>query len=411
MIAFGAAEAAPHRTQVVGILRLYLALCVIGNHAEPVLPWRMHGGPDAVQIFFVISGFYMQWILGSGKYGTTVDFFLSRWLRIFVPYVVALAAVVVASVVAGWWTGDFLTLSTTLNPEGNGRFGTNLALLTNATIFFQDWIMFLGHEAGAPLRFSADFRTDAHPLVRFLWIPPAWSVAVELTFYLLAPLLACRLRAAAVVGVMALSLAGRWLCASQFGLDHDPWTYRFMPFELFSFCLGMLACRLMRRHTAAFDRLAHAAERLGTLLGGLAVPVLAMLVLASTSLHLMFTAVVRRSLDQVMAPGSATLAVLAGTASLAAWGLFVPVVFSMTRRNPLDRMIGELSYPVYLLHYTVMLLVTPAWVACELPESLRGEAVALVTVATALLMQVILLGPLEAWRQWFVSSRAGRPTD
>ena len=44
----------------MGIPRLYLSLCVVGTHAEPVLPWRMHGGADAVQIFFVISGFSMQ---------------------------------------------------------------------------------------------------------------------------------------------------------------------------------------------------------------------------------------------------------------------------------------------------------------------------------------------------------------
>lgn len=269
MITAGVADgrSATRRTHAMGILRLYLALCVIGNHAEPVLPWRTHGGPEAVRIFFVISGFYMQFILGAGKYGTITDFYLSRWMRIFIPYSVAVAAVVAASIAAGWFTGDFLTLSAALHPEGNGRLGTNLALLSNATVFFQDWIMFLGHEEGRPLRFSADFRADPHPLWRYLWIPPAWSVAVEVTFYLLAPLLACRLPGAALAGVMALSLAGRWFCATRLGLDHDPWTYRFLPFELFSLCLGMLACRLMTRQGAVYDRLSRGTDRLAARLG------------------------------------------------------------------------------------------------------------------------------------------------
>jgi peptidoglycan/LPS O-acetylase OafA/YrhL len=278
----------------------------------------MHGGADAVQIFFVISGFYMQFILGAGKYGTITDFYLSRWLRIFVPYVVAITAVIIASVSFGLVTGDYLTLSATLHPEGNGKLGTNLALLSNATIFLQDWIMFLRHEAGEPLRFSADFWADPHPLCRYLWIPPAWSVGVELTFYLLAPLLAGRLRTGMVMGLMALSLGARWFCATRLGLDHDPWTYRFFPFELFAFCLGMLACRLMTRHGAVFDRLTGECDRLAAGLGPWSLPLLAILVLIVARLHLLFAAVVRHALGGVVGAGSATQTVLAAAVSLTA---------------------------------------------------------------------------------------------
>lgn len=392
----------------MGILRLYLALCVIANHAESVLPWRMHGGPDAVRIFFVISGFYMQFILGAGKYGTIADFYLSRWLRIFVPYFVAIAAVFLASVASGWCTGDFLTLTATRHPGGNGWLGTTVALMSNATIFFQDWLMFLGQEEGEPLRFSADFRADAHPLWHYLWIPPAWSVAVELSFYLLAPLLACRLPGAAVAGVMALSLASRWFCATRLGLDHDPWTYRFLPFELFSFGLGMLACRVMMRHADVFERLSRAAERLATRFGPWGIPLLAVLVLAIARLHLLFAAGVRHGLGRVSGLEPATQAVLAGSVSLVAWGLLVPIFFAMTRRLPFDRMVGELSYPVYLLHYTVVLLVTSAGVGWKLPETWRGEAATVVTIIIAVVVQATVLGPFETWRQRLMRRRAVR---
>jgi peptidoglycan/LPS O-acetylase OafA/YrhL len=78
----------------------------------------------------------------------------------------------------------------------------------------------------------------------------------------------------------------------------------------------------------------------------------------------------------------------------------------MTRRQPVDRMVGELSYPVYLLHYTVVLLVTAAMAAWKLPETLRGEMAALVSVAAAVLVQATLLGPFEKWRQRIVQRHA-----
>lgn len=390
----------------MGILRCYLALCVIRAHSESVLPWRMHGGPDAVQIFFVISGFYMQFILGAGKYGTIADFYLSRWLRIFFPYAVAVAAVVVVSVCSGLVTGNFLTLAATLQSEGNGLLGRSLALLSNATLFFQDWIMFLRHEAGEPLRFSADFHADPHPLWRYFWIPQAWSVGVELTFYLVAPLLAGTRRGGMVVGLMALSLAARWFCAARLGLDHDPWTYRFFPFELFAFCLGMLACRIMTRHKAAFERLTSGCDRLAAQLGPWFMPLLAILVLVVARSHLIFAAVIRHALGWVVGSGGATQTVLAGAVSLTAWFFLVPVFFSMTRRQSLDRMVGELSYPVYLLHYTVVCLVTAAVAAWGLPGTLRGEIAALVSVAAAVLVQAVFLGPFEKWRQRIVQRHA-----
>jgi peptidoglycan/LPS O-acetylase OafA/YrhL len=58
----------------MGILRVYLALCVIAAHSHRVLPWRMHDGRQAVQIFYIISGFYMAMVL-STRYSSARDLY------------------------------------------------------------------------------------------------------------------------------------------------------------------------------------------------------------------------------------------------------------------------------------------------------------------------------------------------
>jgi peptidoglycan/LPS O-acetylase OafA/YrhL len=385
----------------MGILRLYLALCVIGNHAESVLPWKIHGGQDAVQVFFIISGFYMQLILGDGKYGTTGEFYLSRWLRIAVPYAIVTVLVVIASGISGFVNGDFLTLAATLRHEGNGMLGSALAILTNLTIFCQDWIMFLSHEAGSDLRITLDYRDDPNPLYRYLLIPPAWSVGVELMFYCVAPLLVRQLSSLAIAAVIATSLAARACCYVRFAIDHDPWTYRFFPFELCHFCYGILACRMMQGLVSPFDRITSTTAALADRLGAWFLPLLAAFVLLLSRTQLLASQALSRT--AALGGGAHALAgMLSHELSLATWVMMVPLLFSMTRSLRSDRLIGELSYPVYLVHYTTVLIVGAVLAGLRLPAAITGEVAAIVSVSVAALLQNVILQPCEDWRQRFV---------
>src|SRR5262245_47535053 len=94
----------------MGILRVYLALCVIATHTHSVFPWGMHDGRQAVQIFYIISGFYMEMVL-SGRYASARDFYLSRFLRIFPTYWVILGAILLLSAVSGMLFGNWLSLA------------------------------------------------------------------------------------------------------------------------------------------------------------------------------------------------------------------------------------------------------------------------------------------------------------
>src|SRR5688572_16954153 len=133
----------------MGILRVYLALCVVAAHSTTILPWGMHSGPEAVQIFYMISGFYMAMVL-STRYQNSQDFYFSRFLRVFPPYYAVLIITLVLSVAAGLISKNWLALKPFLNDptQHNGFIGLIIASCLNLTLVGQDWIMFLSHPAG-----------------------------------------------------------------------------------------------------------------------------------------------------------------------------------------------------------------------------------------------------------------------
>ncbi|MGC4031390.1 MAG: hypothetical protein QM754_06565 [Tepidisphaeraceae bacterium] len=81
----------------MGLLRLFLAICVLVVHSGSPLASFFVGGPPAVQAFFAISGFYMAMILSEkyppGRAGTAL-FWLNRALRLAPTYLLVLAVTV-----------------------------------------------------------------------------------------------------------------------------------------------------------------------------------------------------------------------------------------------------------------------------------------------------------------------------
>jgi len=69
-------------------------------------------------------------------------------------------------------------------------------------------------------------------------------LGLQMAFYLLTPLLLPRPRLC--VAVLALSFAAR-AAGWRAGLSADPWTHRFLPFELGVFLLGAASYQLYAR--------------------------------------------------------------------------------------------------------------------------------------------------------------------
>ena len=366
----------------MGILRLYLALCVVGVHSGSIFPWTTHDGHQAVQIFYLISGFYMQMVYGA-NYVTPAEFYASRFIRIFIPYWIILALTLVlslGSVVLHWqwiWTSVHPYFDAPF--QHNGVLGVLLAGMANITLFFQDWVMFLSDDVGRSLVFTSDFRTSSYPLYQYLLIPQAWTVSVELTFYLLVPFFS-GMRSRTLLAIAMAALMARIYAYEVLGWKNDPWEYRFFPFELSLFLLGMLSQRLYRLVPEKIKQL-----RLKSLEN---------YVLASV----VFVGILIGASQGVEIMGGYIGHHYAVLIFYGLWALAIPVLFCIFGGYKYDRFIGELSYPVYLSHLIVVSFVMAVQSKLALPPPVVGPISGVLSVVFALLLYVYIFKPLDARR-------------
>ncbi|MDI6775368.1 MAG: acyltransferase family protein [Verrucomicrobiota bacterium] len=177
------------------------------------------------------------------------------------------------------------------------------------------------------LEFCANFHQGAHPELHcYMFISPAWMLGLQIVFYLLAPWLLPRPKL--MIAVLALSFAAR-VVAWQFGLNQDPWTHRFFPFEL-----GVLLLGVASRGIYAGLR-----ERRP---GWLARPWIGWAALAILTAELLGFPLFRG-----MGQSAFWLCNLSAVAA-------IPFTFQATMRLKWDRWLGDPSYPVYIAHLLVM---------------------------------------------------------
>lgn len=387
----------------MGILRIYLAACVVAAHSERVFPWSAHGGREAVEIFFVISGFYMQLILSLGKYRSASKFFYSRFQRIFLPYYCCLCFCVCLSL--SWWLlfKNALSCQTIVSMMQAGMLTEcgNLAILgTNLTILGQDSVMFLDRTHEGQFYLTPGVEHCITKLYNLLIIPQTWSVAIELQFYLLSPFLANRLNTRSLIIIAFILAIMRCNCITLFGIDYDPWNYRFAPFELFNFLVGMISCRIIwldpirRQNVEKFcSRMFPYATILSYILFILLCFLVFRLLLGSQS----FT-------YRILNPISLLAKEVAALGIIVLWGSLLPFLFCVTRSNSVDRFIGELSYPIYLLHLTVALAVQDTVAFFDFSDLYSGQICFALTTVIAIGLQFGPLRYLESRRQLSVQS-------
>jgi peptidoglycan/LPS O-acetylase OafA/YrhL len=388
----------------MGVLRLYLAACVIAAHSEHVFPWSVHGGEAAVGFFFVISGFYMQLILSTDRYAGVLQFYKSRLLRIYLPYLVCLGLCMLAGLVSWGYCGNALSVQQCIElaRSGNGADGVQwMVLLSNVTVFMQDAVMFLGRDSAGSACLTSGVASGPQEFYNLLVIPQAWSIAVELQFYLLSPWLVRRLSTLHLLMLIMLLTGLHTAAAIVLKLDFDPWTYRFAPFELVKFLAGIVSCRLLWQSPKGRRICEVACSWLQRAPGGLRYPMAVMGVLLAMRLHLGTGSLVNRA--TVMA-GSAfrepLLLLVVATAAI-----LVPLCFCLTLSLQVDRRIGELSFPVYLLHLTVVLALDGPLRGVLPGSSFLGESSLLCSVLLAMLLQKLVLDRLESNRQLTIACR------
>lgn len=309
----------------MGYLRIILALSVVLAHSHmAAMPWKpLIPGELAVEIFFIVSGFYMSLVLSdkyrlpSGKIDLQA-FWTARALRIYPCYWIVLAGLLVYFLLKN------LPYFADVHSQGP-LFAVWLAV-SQSILFGLDGLLFIGKTTEGPALFQAlGDLPGVQPYV-LIAIPPAWTLSLELMFYLLVPFL-CRLSSRNIMAIMAICVTLR-TCAYMSGYNQDPWVYRFFPFELFFFLAGMMLHRIYA--SCAMQRRFY-------------------IIPLAISLML-FPFLPQTKILGYWLEGS----VLLGTAMIA-----LPALFHWSKNSVFDRKIGNLSYPLYVVHMPMMVVAGP----------------------------------------------------
>lgn len=277
---------------MLGILRTILSLFVFSSHL-PQVGLTFHIGVLAVTIFYFISGMLM-WEsfqrFRASRWLAAPKFYLDRFMRIYPAFIV-------------------VTLVTALIIR-HGHEDIHSVQVPPAT----------GHAIRANFNL---FNLNFHEVAI---VNPAWSLAAESQFYVVLPLLAV-LPFFPFLLVMTASLAFHVYGWHFMDLPHaDYWSYRSMPGMLFVFCMGMCFARRAEKRFAFLLAAAVAAQ-----------------------LALLFFAY---PLTKPYANGF-LLVILLGT-------LIATPLVDFARRTapswlqPIDRFIGNLCYPIFLVHFPAM---------------------------------------------------------
>ena len=358
----------------MGILRVLLAIAVILSHCGAMPVIRPVSGSVAVEAFFIISGFYMSLILQEKYTPTNFRLFISnRLLRLFPVYwVVLLACCVFCFLIRSISGGqNFPIFEQYLSVPFNG--GTFLYLLfVNLFILGQDMGMFLGiNPASGELFFTSNFWQTSPPLYTFFLIPQAWSLGLEILFYLLAPWFVRQKTRWLGVWIL-LSLGLRLYLYHGLGLEHDPWTYRFFPTELVFFLAGCFSYRLYRR------------IRIRNIPRGV-YRVILVFILMATGFYGYLPSY----------PGGLLPFSWNETIYFLSVAVSIPFVFHYLKNSKIDNRIGQLSYPMYISH----LLVAAGMYALPFPFVKQSWVIVTGTAIVAYLLDIFIARPLEKYRQ------------
>jgi peptidoglycan/LPS O-acetylase OafA/YrhL len=357
----------------MGSLRFILAFTVLDIHAK-ISSRPLVGGETAVQMFFLISGFYMAMVLHetySPGRATLKDFWLSRAFRIFPAYYAVLLLTVCFGV------GQLLSGQDPIAPIAAWReslwagwnAGRELFLfLMQSTLMGLDALYWMAFSAQGRIQFTPNFWHEIFPAWRTLLLPQAWTLSLELYFYLLAPFIVRR-SLSTILLIMATSLGLRLGAAFGLGLSSDPWSYRFFPFEALFFLSGVLAYRLVNSAVTPRHK------------RGIQISAAAMLCLA-TYMSRIDTSGLGKYLEAAL---------------LAALFLSIAALFRFTRSNRFDRLAGELSYPMYVSHVLVVSIV-----------GTNPVLVMAAAIAAAVVIFRCIDRPIDGWRhRRYACPRAG----
>lgn len=235
-------------------------------------------------------------------------FYLNRILRLYPIYLIVCLLVLLTSILRRGFAENLF---------GYSPLVLLISTFSNLTLIGTDWLMFFDTSNGGIQLTSSVVTGDR--MRDLLWIAPAWSLGIEITFYAMAPIL-CRWRSrfliATIIGLCTIRILFN---QSEFNFAESPFDARFFPFELPYFLVGILLYRCKRD-------------------AKLVITIPLKYLYSALFLFFLIFEPIRSGFD------------LSRTASMAVLVIVAAVVVLFGQSSEFDRKFGELSYPIYISH-------------------------------------------------------------
>lgn len=355
----------------MGALRFFLALAVVLVHVK-IDGLVIFPSAAAVQVFYMLSGFYMALTLDGRaiSLGNYRKFLISRILRI-IPVVMIVSVLTAVVGLLALSTGRLIPPFEAWRRFAEiGEVRTVALLVVPQVIVIGEDLFYFSALTDVGLRLTSNFHDSTLELWRVMFVPQAWSLSLELYFYCIVPLLVgLKVRYIFLIAVASVCLRG-WLALGA-GYIADPWSYRFFPSELVYFCSGMIAYNCGSRSVEKGWR------QLAT--GG---------VMALTCLLLLTSGAMQRGgLGARMLMPAVVACVFCSI-----WWLF-----SRTKNLKHDRLIGDLSYPLYVCHILILWIVD----LC-IPQAspwMRGALIVSISIAFSIVLAAKIDRQVGSWRR------------
>lgn len=343
----------------MGLLRVVLALSVIiGHAASPLGDYWGIGAFYAVNMFFMISGFYMALILNE-KYSDpnhNTIFYMNRALRIYPTYLVG----ILLSIMVIFATGDFHRVATDLT---NMNIGEKIFfVLSNLFVFGQD------------LSYVFNFGVHISPIGSSL-NPPSWSIAVELMFYLIAPFIFRSSRKVLVtlvlgcmyfIAIKHVVFPINDISFMRTGVEYSMMQYYFFPSSVMFFALGGVSYHFVYKHVFVEKKMF---SNLQYLVGIMILLIISRTVPIIPWYHAVF------------------------------FVFMISSLFMVTKNIEFDRKLGELSYSIYIIHFPILLFVKKFLWGKIYGISFGAYIVTFLTLVISIVVYKLVERPIDRYRQ------------
>lgn len=181
----------------------------------------------AVESFFILSGFYMALVLRTKYKKKIKEFYFNRFIRLFPIYWMFLSFAILSS--CSYWllTGNPLSALVAFSRSEINPIYYVWSFISNIGILGIDGTILWANITQIPVN-------------KLIFLQGAWSLSVEIMFYLLAPWI-LRKQLWVQLTLFSLFLGIRIFVFINAGYSWTQWNYYFMPSAMTFFMAGSLA--------------------------------------------------------------------------------------------------------------------------------------------------------------------------